>query len=287
MEVCSSIESMRKAVRIYRSEVSSESVGVVPTMGALHEGHLSLMRACRAECGFVVATIFVNPTQFGAGEDLDQYPRPLEDDLSLCKEVGVDAVFVPEVGEMYPEDAETFVSLTQIPTTLEGATRPEHFRGVATVVTKLFNIVLPDKAYFGQKDFQQQLLIRRMCRDLDIPIEIRTCPIVREADGLALSSRNVYLSDSERVAALVLSRALEKAASAFNGGNCSLSELEAIMEAEFEHEELAELDYAVIRDANSLEELSSPASEMVALIAARVGQTRLIDNRLLGTPSTS
>lgn len=281
MQQCTTVADIRDVIRHQRRQAADGRIAIVPTMGALHDGHVSLMEAARRECDFVVATIFVNPTQFAPGEDLDRYPRPLTADLEACRAARVDAVFHPAVDEMYPADAETFVSLEQLPTILEGAHRPDHFRGVATVVTKLFNIVQPDVAYFGQKDYQQQLLIRRMCRDLDLPVEVRTCPIVREPDGLARSSRNVYLSAEERSAALVLYRALQAVLDRFRAGEARTSRLEESFARVLATCPQVDVDYAVVRDASSLAELEQIEGPAVALVAARVGRTRLIDNELL------
>jgi pantoate--beta-alanine ligase len=250
-------------------------------MGALHDGHISLVESARKETDFVVVTIFVNPTQFGPNEDLSKYPRPLADDLRKCEAAGVDLVFNPEADTVYPAKDAAFVDVPACSTTLEGAHRPGHFRGVTTIVLKLFNMVLPDIAYFGQKDYQQQLLIRHMVDDLNVPVEIRTCPTVREADGLAMSSRNVYLSDSNRQTALALSQALELACDACTAGGKSPVEARQTMLDHLAKFPDAKLDYAVIADANTLSEVDRAVPKMVALIAARVGTTRLIDNMLI------
>jgi pantoate--beta-alanine ligase len=252
-------------------------VGCVPTMGALHAGHESLIRACRDECGFSVVTIFVNPTQFGPQEDFTRYPRPLEDDLAICRRSGVDLVFVPVVDTLYPAGFSTFVDVEGVSRILEGAARPGHFRGVTTIVLKLLNIVQPARAYFGQKDYQQQLLVRKMCRDLDLPVEIRTCPTIRESDGLALSSRNRYLDAGERRAALALSRSLQLAHERLRSGERDVRLIAGQMRQSLE-ESGARVDYATIVDPQSLDELTVPARNMVALVAAHVGRTRLIDN---------
>jgi len=247
-------------------------------MGALHAGHLSLVELACQRCDFVVVTILVNPTQFAPTEDLAKYPRPLEDDLAKCREAGVDLVFTPEVPAMYPDGFETVVTVAKIASVLEGAHRPDHFSGVATIVLKLFNIVQPDVACFGQKDYQQQALIRRMVRDLDLPVEIVVGPTVREPDGLAMSSRNAYLSDEERAAALALPRCLQASLRRIRDGETDLSAVRAAMLDELTASELIAPDYATIADADSLEELTVPRERMVALVAARVGSTRLIDN---------
>lgn len=260
------------------------TVGCVPTMGALHEGHLSLIEAARRDCGFVVATVFVNPTQFGPGEDFEKYPRPLEADLDACRRAGVHLVFHPQPSTMYPEHDSTIVEVQGLSTILEGEHRPGHFRGVATVVTKLLNIVGADRAYFGQKDYQQQLLIRTMCRDLQMPVQIVTCPIIRDADGLALSSRNVYLSADERQAALALSQSLNLAAEAIAAGHTDLSAIRRRMLDHLAKAGVVRIDYATIADTQTLAELATPQEEMVALVAAHVVQTRLIDNRVIRIP---
>ena len=269
-----------------RNEVAAarnrgERIGCVPTMGALHDGHLSLVRAARAECDFVVVTIFVNPTQFGPSEDFEKYPRTLDADLEICRQAQVDLVFHPAVEAMYSPTSSTFVDVQALSSVLEGQCRPSHFRGVATVVTKLLNAVLPDVAYFGQKDYQQQLLLRQMCRDLLSPVKIRTCPTVREPDGLAMSSRNRYLAESERDSARSLSEALFLARDLITGGETDLSTVEDAMKRHLHSRPDVQTEYATIRDAETLEELSAPCTRMVALVAARVNETRLIDNVLI------
>lgn len=254
-------------------------MGLVPTMGALHEGHLSLVRRANAECDCCVTTIFVNPTQFAAGEDLSRYPRPLEEDLDLLRGEGVEAVFLPTDSVMYPEGFGTYVSPPPVARRLEGESRPEHFRGVTTVVTKLFQIIPADAAFFGQKDYQQLRVVEHMVRDLNMPIRIVPCEIVREADGLAMSSRNRYLSESERETALSLSRALDRAAASFESGERNVDSLEQTMKAELA--KCDKVDYAVVADADTLEPLCEIEQRAVVLVAAHVGRTRLIDNRIL------
>jgi len=271
------IEQLRLAVREARQV--GKTIGCVPTMGALHDGHLSLVEAARRETDFVVVTIFVNPTQFGPNEDLAKYPRPLEADLAKCRAAGVDLVFNPDVETVYPSVDATFVEVPGLSEVLEGAHRPGHFRGVTTIVLKLFNMVLPDVAFFGQKDYQQQLLIRHLVDDLNVPVEIRTCPTVREPDGLAMSSRNAYLSPDERQTALALSQALKIAEQSVRDDGQSPAEARARMIEHLTATPGLALDYATVADAHSLEELNEASSEMVALIAARVGTTRLIDNQ--------
>ncbi len=271
------IEDLRLAVREARQ--SGKTIGCVPTMGALHDGHLSLVQAAKRETDFVVVTIFVNPTQFGPNEDLDKYPRPLEADLSKCRAAGVDLVFNPNVESVYPAGDSTFVEVPGLSEVLEGAHRPGHFRGVTTIVLKLFNMVLPDIAFFGQKDYQQQLLIRHLVDDLNVPVEIRTCPTVREPDGLALSSRNAYLSPDERQTALALSQALRIADQSVHEEGLSPAEARLRMIEYLSSISGLVLDYATITDAHTLEDLDKTTDKMVALIAARVGTTRLIDNQ--------
>ncbi len=260
---------------------AGQLVGCVPTMGALHPGHVSLIERARQECGFVVATIFVNPTQFGPNEDFSKYPRTLEADLEMCRNAGADLVFTPSTDSMYSPTAQTIVRVTQLSTVLEGAHRPGHFDGVSTVVTKLFNITEPDRAYFGQKDYQQQLIIRQMVADLDEPVEIVTCPIIREADGLAMSSRNRYLSPDDRRRAGAISAALRLATRLAAETDESP---DAIAQRMLEHLQTAggiDVQYAVIADSKTLQPLSSRQPAGVALIAAKVGTTRLIDNEIL------
>lgn len=278
MDVVERIPEVRAIIRQARQQ--GQLVGFVPTMGALHAGHLSLMEASRRKCGFTAVSIFVNPTQFGPHEDFQKYPRPRDVDLSLCEQAGVDLVFYPAVEEIYPPGATTFVEVAGLSEIWEGAIRPGHFRGVATVVTKLFAIVQPDRSYFGQKDFQQQLLLRRMARDLNLPVEIVTCPILRDADGLALSSRNVYLSATERQAGLSLSVALREAEAAFCQGETNPRKLQRLIQDRLKQTAGLELEYAIIADPETLAELDVPQPRMVALIAARVGATRLIDNAI-------
>lgn len=270
--------AVRKAVR--DAQRGGAVVGVVPTMGALHRGHVSLIEIARQQCDFVVATIFVNPTQFGPNEDFEKYPRTLEDDLSKCKAAGADLIFTPQTTDMYLPDAETEVCVNELTKVLEGAMRPGHFDGVTTVVAKLFNITVPDKAFFGQKDYQQQLVIRRMVRDLDFGVEIVTCPIIREEDGLAMSSRNRYLSPDERERALSLSRSLTVARELAESGSTPADAAKKMNEF-LRDQQGVDLDYAVIADGETLQNADDDAASAVALIAAHVGETRLIDNEIL------
>jgi pantoate--beta-alanine ligase len=262
------------------------TVGLVPTMGALHEGHLSLLRTAAAECDVVALTIFVNPLQFGAGEDLSAYPRPLERDLELAEDAGADVVFTPSTDEMYSEPTLSTVHVDQLTLGMEGASRPTHFDGVTTVVTKLFNIAGPSRAYFGEKDFQQLAVVRRMAADLDQPVTVIGCPIVREPDGLAMSSRNIYLSSAEREAATVISRALRAGAAMISAGESDPAVVEAHMASIIEAEPLAELDYAVVVDPDSL---LTPAellggTNVRLLMVAKVGSPRLLDNLGVDVP---
>ncbi len=257
-------------------------VGLVPTMGYLHEGHLSLVQRARQECANVIVSIFVNPTQFGPHEDLDSYPRDIPQDFVLLEKYGVDLVWVPELEQIYTPDFQTWVTVERAAQPLEGKMRPGHFRGVTTVVAKLFNSVLPDKAYFGQKDAQQVVVIRRMVKDLNFPIDIVVCPIIREPDGLAMSSRNVYLDHEERQAAQVLFRSLSAAMSAFQNGNNDANQLREIMTGTIMSEPLADLQYVSCADPDTLEELSGSISRALLSMAVVIGKTRLIDNFLIG-----
>lgn len=256
-------------------------IGLVPTMGALHEGHLSLVQAAKRDCDVAIATIFVNPTQFGPREDFSKYPRTLDHDLELLDSAKCDLVFVPAADEMYPPGFSTCVEPPAVAKPLEGAFRPDHFRGVCTVVLKLFNLVPSDAAYFGRKDYQQWLVIRRMAQDLNLPLEIRACPIIREPDGLALSSRNRYLSEDKRQQALALSQALRATKDAFRGGERDPTSLSAGMQETLQAAGIERIDYAAVVDGESLEETESINRPAIALIACHVGTTRLIDNEEL------
>jgi pantoate--beta-alanine ligase len=259
-------------------------VGFVPTMGALHEGHASLLDAARQANGSVVASVFVNPTQFGPNEDFKRYPRTEGADLAMLESHGVELAFVPSVDEMYPPGATTFVDVGPLGDRLEGAARPGHFRGVATVVTKFFAMVQPDRAYFGQKDGQQSVVIKRFTRDLGLPIEIVVCPTVRESDGLALSSRNRYLSAEEREQAPVLYRALQAAIAALAGGERSADQLRSLMLDALAPATLGKPDYVSIADAESLDELATVDRPALASLAVRFPSARLIDCRPLDPP---
>ena len=257
-------------------------VGLVPTMGYLHEGHLSLVRRARQDCDHVAVSIFVNPTQFGPKEDLSKYPRDLDRDLSLLEPLGVDLVWIPTPEIMYPPGYQTWVEVETITKPLEGAMRPGHFRGVTTVVAKLFNAVQPDKAYFGQKDAQQAAVIRQMTRDLSYPIEIVVCPIVREPDGLAMSSRNVYLDPGQRKAATVLSRSLGAAKEAYENGERDAEKIRGRMKEVLATEPLASVQYVSCADYDTLDELDAITGKTLLSMAVLIGKTRLIDNVVLG-----
>ena len=258
------------------------TVGFVPTMGYLHEGHLSLIRRAKEECNHIVVSIFVNPTQFGPKEDLSKYPRDLERDLSLIEPLGVDLAWMPSAEIMYPKGYQTWVEVEAITSPLEGAVRPGHFRGVTTVVAKLFNAVQPHKAYFGQKDAQQAAVIRQMTRDLNFPIKIVVCPIVREADGLAMSSRNVYLDPEQRKAATVLFRSLSTAKEAYENGERNAEKLRGKMKDVLAGEPLANVQYVSCADYDTLEELTEIKGKALLSMAVFIGKTRLIDNFVLG-----
>ncbi|MGB9620476.1 MAG: pantoate--beta-alanine ligase, partial [Armatimonadota bacterium] len=268
MRLAETIADVRQAISAARE--GGWKVGLVPTMGALHEGHMALVRRARAECGFVVVSIFVNPTQFGPSEDYDRYPRALHEDARKCEAAGVDLVFAPSVAEMYPEAFDTWVEVRgHLTETLEGEARPGHFRGVTTVCAKLFNIVQPDCAYFGTKDYQQLKVIQKMVLDLNLPLEIVPCETVREPDGLAMSSRNAYLSPEERQAALVLNRALDQARATFNSGERRASVVQEAAQRLIEAEPLARIDYVAVRDADTLEPLERIDRPAVLLLAVR------------------
>jgi pantoate--beta-alanine ligase len=263
-------------------EKLAEPVGIVPTMGYLHEGHISLVRKAKEECASVVVTIFVNPTQFAPTEDLASYPRNIPGDLEMLQNEGVDLVWLPNDETMYPEGYQTYVNVTEVTKPLEGAKRPTHFKGVTTIVSKLFNAVTPQKAYFGQKDAQQAAVLKQMTKDLSYPIEIVVVPIMREESGLAMSSRNKYLSDEERKAADVLSRSLRMAEKAFKTGERSGEAIRKIMTDEIGAEPLAELEYVSCSDAKTLLELGEIEEQALCSMAVRIGKTRLIDNVVLG-----
>jgi pantoate--beta-alanine ligase len=277
--VTASVAATRAAVAAARGRGCS--LGLVPTMGALHAGHASLIRAARRDNDFVAVSIFVNPTQFGPREDFAQYPRPLEKDLQLCAAEGVDLVFAPEAGAMYPPGYCTFVEVQGLQQVLCGAARPIHFRGVATVVLKLFQIVQPQRAYFGQKDAQQVRILQQMVRDLDVPLEIRVCPIVREVDGLALSSRNQYLNEEERRQAPILFQALEQAQRQIEAGTRAAAQVRHTLATRIATAPLARLEYAAVVDYGTLAPLEHLKGQVLLALAVHFGSTRLIDNALI------
>ncbi|MCA9137569.1 MAG: pantoate--beta-alanine ligase [Planctomycetales bacterium] len=264
---------------------NDSTVGLVPTMGALHDGHLSLVQASGRRCDHTVATIFVNPTQFAPGEDLQKYPRTLDADIAGLRSAGADAVFIPDQDQIYPPGCSTFVKPPDVAETLEGEFRPTHFQGVCTIVLKLFHLLPTTHAFFGEKDFQQLCVIQAMVRDLDVDIEIVPCPIVRDPDGLAMSSRNRYLNDRQRQRALCLSAALRQAEQAYLGGEQNPKTIEnqmrSILSGDDQNNGVDSIDYAAVVDSKTLQPISDLDQPAVALIAARVGSTRLIDNRVL------
>lgn len=274
--VLEQIEAVRRTLAPVRG--AGTKIGFVPTMGALHAGHAALLRAARAECGYVVVSIFVNPTQFGPNEDYSRYPRTLEADRRLCAREGADLIFVPSVDEMYPQPYRTYVEVRDLDQVLCGASRPGHFRGVCTVVLKLFHIVQPDVAYFGEKDFQQSRIVQQMVRDLNVPVEIRIVPTVREADGLALSSRNSYLTAEQRQVAPLIYQALCRVRERVAAGERDVARLEGYLQAELATIPEAQLDYARIVDAETLQPLQTVDRPAVAAVAVFLGSTRLIDN---------
>lgn len=265
------------------AQKAGKVIGLVPTMGALHEGHLTLMRTAKAKCDVVIASVFVNPVQFGPNEDYDAYPRRFEEDCQKLESVGVDAVFHPEPREMYPEGYGTYVNVeSDFTGKLCGGQRPGHFRGVATVVTKLMNLSRAEEAFFGQKDAQQVLVIRRFVKDLNIQVNVNMVPIVREESGLARSSRNAYLSAEEKTAALVLSRSLRKAKEAFAAGEKNAEALKKIVREEIGSEPMAQIDYVELYSFDELKEIEEVKGESLLAIAVKIGKTRLIDNVIIG-----
>lgn len=279
MRVIEKISDLKAAITAQRK--AGKSIGLVPTMGFLHEGHISLVEASRRDNDITVMSIFVNPAQFGVNEDFDKYPKDIEGDCRKAEEAGTDIIFAPTAAEMYPQGYGTYVDVNGITNRMCGRSRPGHFKGVATVVTKLFNIVQPDKAYFGQKDAQQAVVIKKLVHELNMNIDIEVCPIVREKDGLAMSSRNVYLSPEERKAALVLSAALAKAERLINEGERDARKIHALIENEICGESLADIDYIAVVDAGTLEEIKLLKGSIMAAVAVRFGKTRLIDNIIL------
>jgi pantoate--beta-alanine ligase len=279
MQVCATISAARAACRAAHRD--HKRIGLVPTMGALHEGHLSLVRTAKAQCHVVAASIFVNPTQFGPSEDLSKYPRQFERDCRLLENEGVEILFAPQVEEMYPQGQVTWVVVEGLSEKLDGRSRPGHFRGVTTVVAKLFNILTPDAAYFGQKDAAQLAVIRRMVQELNFGVEIVACPIVREADGLAMSSRNAYLSQEERNRALVLHNSLRRVEQEFSEGQGDVRALIASAKEILAREPQVRLDYYEIVDPDTLDPVERISQRALVAVAAYVGATRLIDNVLL------
>jgi pantoate--beta-alanine ligase len=279
MRILTTISEMRAACRATRSQ--GKRLGLVPTMGALHDGHRSLVRAAKAGCATVAASIFVNPTQFGPNEDLAKYPRSFEPDCALLEREEVDLLFAPSVEQMYPEGAVTWVTVEELSGKLDGRSRPGHFRGVATVVAMLCQIVEPDAAFFGQKDAAQLAIVRRMVRDLHMPTEIVACPIVREADGLAMSSRNSYLDRQQRKQALVLYRSLTRVNEGVNRGERNAARLIAVARKEFAAESSVRLDYFEIVNPETLDAVEDVSRGALVAVAAHLGTTRLIDNILL------
>lgn len=279
MLICRTVGEIREFVR--KARALGKSIGFVPTMGYFHEGHLTLMREARKECDVVVVSLFVNPLQFGPKEDFAEYPRNFERDVSMARAEGVDAIFAPDEREMYPPGFCTYVEVEGLTRGLCGRSRPGHFRGVTTVVSKLFNIVQPDRAYFGQKDAQQLLVVRRMVEDLNMPLEVVAVPIVREPDGLAMSSRNVYLSPEQRRAATVLYRSLVAAEKAVAGGERDVEKIRALVVDMIRSEPLAEIDYVEILSWPELKEISRLDGKALLALAVKFGRTRLIDNTVL------
>jgi pantoate--beta-alanine ligase len=270
------ITKMREIIKEWKSK--GLTIGFVPTMGCLHEGHMSLVERAARENNRVVVSIFVNPIQFGPNEDYEKYPRSLSSDLEKCCSAGVHAVFCPSVNEMYPDKSLAFVNVESLDENLCGKTRPNHFRGVCTVVAKLFNIISPDRAYFGQKDAQQLAIVSKMTSDLNFDIEIISCPILREKDGLALSSRNSYLSSDERAAAVVIYSALESAKALLKRGERSAGNVKAAMKTEIEKQPLAAVDYVEVVDAKTLSPVEKITGTVLVAAAVYIGKTRLIDN---------
>jgi pantoate--beta-alanine ligase len=280
-KLITSLSQLRDEVRTVRRD--GKKIGLVPTMGALHEGHLSLVRASRDDCDLTVVSIYVNPSQFGPNEDYAKYPRTLTKDLDLLTGVA-DIVFTPTNEEMYPEGYATWVSVGTVSQPLEGICRPDHFRGVATIVLKLLNMVQSDVAYFGQKDFQQTVVVRRMAADLNVPTMICVCPIVREDDGLAMSSRNRYLSPAARQRALVLSKSLQQAAALVAQGERDASKIAAEMQKTIETAEDARIDYIALVDPDTLQPVRTLTGQTLAALAVNIENTRLIDNCVLEVP---
>jgi pantoate--beta-alanine ligase len=281
MEVAETIESVRSFVKAACSE--GKKIGLVPTMGALHVGHVSLIEAAVKDCDFVVVSIFVNPTQFGPGEDFEKYPRPLEADLDMCRRAGVDVVFAPTPEQMYPVENLSWVNVEKLTEPLCGRARPGHFRGVTTVCAKLFNIVTPDVAYFGQKDAQQAIVIKRMVTDLNMPLEIVICPTVREPSGLAVSSRNQYLTEQQKMDAANIYKSLQKCRDMIDSGITETAKIIDEMRNILQQVPSMEIEYISIVNAETLEDIDKIAGEVLAAMAVKIGTARLIDNILVDT----
>ena len=279
MKIIDTINEMREFV--YEARCGGKCVGLVPTMGFFHEGHLSLMRRAKEDNDVCVVSLFVNPTQFGPREDFRRYPKDLDRDAELAEGVGVDVIFSPSVEEMYTDGYQTYVKVERVSAGMCGASRPDHFPGVASVVLKLFNIVQPDRAYFGEKDFQQLCVIRRMVRDLNVPVEVVGMPIVREADGLAMSSRNSYLGEEERKAALVLCRSLSYARERLQGGMTNVDSLKDALAGFVRREPLVDIDYIEVVDPETLECVGEICDNVLVALAVLIGGTRLIDNAVI------
>ncbi len=280
MKTAKTPERAREALKALNAG-ASKTVGMVPTMGFLHEGHLSLVRQCKKDCDLCVVSIFVNPIQFSPSEDYEEYPRDLERDMALLENEGVDLLFAPPVEAMYMPDASTVVRETKLSNTMCGALRPGHFEGVCTVVLKLYNIVTPQRMYFGEKDYQQLVVIRRMMRDLNVPTDIIGCPIVRDPDGLAFSSRNIYLKPEERKEAVCINEALCEAERRFREGERKAEALEKLVRSYLYPKKRVSLEYVRVWDAESLEKMGNITKPAVIAVAARVGKARLIDNKVL------
>ncbi len=281
MEITQTIDSTRQLIKVARN--AGKTVGLVPTMGALHIGHISLIQAARKQTDYVIVSIFVNPTQFGAAEDFDKYPQPFEQDTKICREQGVDLVFAPSVNEMYPSQNVTWVNVEKLTETLCGRSRPGHFRGVTTVCAKLFNIIQPDIALFGQKDAQQAVVIKRMVADLHMPLKIQVCPTVREDDGLAISSRNKYLTPQERKDAPLLYESLQKAKQLIETGTTDAEKIITEMKKILSRSEMLQPEYVEIVNAETLQPKSEIIGPALIALAARLGSARLIDNILIDT----
>lgn len=279
MIIIKTINEVKEIIGINKKQ--GKTIGFVPTMGFLHQGHLSLIRTAKEENDFVIVSIFVNPTQFGVGEDFESYPRDLDSDAKLSESAGADVIFCPSISEMYPKSFQTYVEVDEITNKLCGKSRPTHFKGVTTVVNKLFNIVEPHKAYFGQKDAQQVAVIQKMVDDLNMNIEVIPCPIIREADGLAMSSRNTYLNSEQRIAALILSKSLASAKDMISAGCVNAVEIKETIIKMINNEPLAAIDYVEVVDALNLSDITTLKGKVLIALAVKIGKTRLIDNILV------